>query len=376
MRQLKWGMIGGGEGAFIGAVHRMAARLDGRYQLVAGVFSSDAEKTKRSATALGVDPARAYPSVDAMIAAEAKRPDGIEVVSVVTPNHVHYVQSAACLEAGLDVICDKPLTTNLPDAEKLVALAASKKRLLGVTFNYTGYPMVRHAKQLIADGLIGKLRVVQVEYPQGWLATALEKSGQKQASWRTDPKQAGAGALGDIGSHAFQLAEFVTGAQVEEVAADVSAIVPGRVIDDNVNVLLRFANGARGSLWASQVAIGHLNSHRLRVYGENGSIQWFQERPEELLVVEQGEAPRAVRRGDPGTPTSSVALPGGHPEGFIEAFSQLYTDFAERVTARLESRSPKAASLFAPDAVTGTRVMAFIEAVLKSGQANSAWTRI
>jgi predicted dehydrogenase len=376
MRPLRWGMIGGGEGAFIGAVHRMAARVDGRYQLVAGVFSSDAEKTKRSAAALGVDPARAYPTVEAMIAGEKARPDGIEVVSVVTPNHVHYVQSAACLEAGLDVICDKPLTTNLPDAEKLVKLAAEKKRLLGVTFNYTGYPMIRHAKQLIADGLIGKLRVVQAEYPQGWLATALEKTGQKQASWRTDPKQAGAGALGDIGSHSFQLAEFVTGEKVSEVAADVTAIVPGRPIDDNVNVLLRFEGGARGSLWASQVAIGHLNSHRLRVYGETGSIQWFQERPEELLVVEAGEAPRFVRRGDPGTPTSSVALPGGHPEGFIEAFSQLYTDFAERVTARLEGRSPKAASLFAPDAVTGTRVMAFIEAVLKSGKANSAWTKI
>jgi predicted dehydrogenase len=376
MRPLRWGMIGGGEGAFIGAVHRMAARLDGRYQLLAGVFSSDAEKTKRSATALGVDVARAYPTVEAMIAGEKDRPDGVEVISIVTPNHVHYVQSAACLEAGLDVICDKPLTTNLADAEKLVKLAADKKRLLGVTFNYTGYPMIRHAKQLIADGFIGKLRVVQAEYPQGWLATAIEKTGQKQASWRTDPKQAGAGALGDIGSHSFQLVEFVTGEKVSEVAADVSAIVPGRVIDDNVNVLLRFADGARGSLWASQVAIGHLNSHRLRVYGENGSIQWFQERPEELLVVEAGEAPRCVRRGDPGTPTSSVALPGGHPEGFIEAFSQLYTDFAERVTARLESRSPKAASLFAPDAVTGTRVMAFIEAVLKSGKANSAWTRI
>jgi predicted dehydrogenase len=376
MRSLRWGMIGGGEGAFIGAVHRMAARVDGRYQLLAGVFSSDAEKTRRSAVALGVDPARAYPNVAAMLKAEAARPDGIEVVSIVTPNHVHYEQSAACLEAGLDVICDKPLTTNLADAEKLVKLAAGKKRLLGVTFNYTGYPMIRHAKQLIADGFIGKLRVVQAEYPQGWLATALEKTGQKQASWRTDPRQAGAGALGDIGSHSFQLAEFVTGAQVAEVAADVSAIVPGRPIDDNVNVLLRFANGARGSLWASQVAIGHLNSHRLRVYGENGSIQWFQERPEELLIVEAGEAPRFVRRGDPGTPTSSVGLPGGHPEGFIEAFSQLYTDFAERVTARLEARAPKAASLFAPDVVTGTRVMAFIEAVLKSGQANSAWTRI
>ena len=376
MRPLRWGMIGGGEGAFIGGVHRMAARLDGRYQLLAGVFSSDAEKTRRSAIALGVDVARAYPTVEAMIAGEAKRPDGIEVVSIVTPNHVHYAQSAACLEAGLDVICDKPLTTTLPDAEKLVKLAADSKRLLGVTFNYTGYPMIRHAKQLIADGLIGQLRVVQAEYPQGWLATLLEKTGQKQAGWRTDPKQAGAGALGDIGSHSFQLVEFVTGEKVSEVAADVSALVPGRVIDDNVNVLLRFASGARGSLWASQVAIGHLNSHRLRVYGENGSILWFQERPEELTVIEAGQAPQLVRRGDPGTPTSSVALPGGHPEGFIEAFSQLYTDFAERVTARLESRSPKAASLFAPDAATGARVMAFIEAVLKSGQANSAWTRI
>jgi predicted dehydrogenase len=376
MRQLRWGMIGGGEGAFIGAVHRMAARLDGRYQLVAGVFSSDAEKTKRSAKALGVDESRAYPSVEAMIAGEKARPDGVEVVSIVTPNHVHYVQSAACLEAGLDVICDKPLTTTLADAEKLVTLAAEKKRLLGVTFNYTGYPMIRYAKQLIADGFIGKLRVVQAEYPQGWLATALEKTGQKQASWRTDPKQAGAGALGDIGSHSFQLAEFVTGEKVAEVAADVSALVPGRVIDDNVNVLLRFAGGARGSLWASQVALGKLNSHRLRVYGETGSIEWFQERPEELLLVEAGQAPRFVRRGDPETPTSSVGLPGGHPEGFIEAFSQLYTDFAERVTARLENRSPKAAALFAPDVVTGTRVMAFIEAVLKSGKANSAWTRI
>jgi predicted dehydrogenase len=376
MRPLRWGMIGGGEGAFIGNVHRMAARVDGRYQLVAGVFSSDAEKCKRSAAALGVDVARAYPTVEAMVAAEARRLDGVEVVSVVTPNHVHYGQSKTLLEAGLDVICDKPLTTNLADAEKLVTLAAEKQRLLGVTFNYTGYPMIRHAKQLIADGLIGALRVVQAEYPQGWLATAIEKTGQKQASWRTDPKQAGAGALGDIGSHSFQLVEFVTGAKVAEVAADVSAIVPGRPIDDNVNMLLRFANGARGSLWASQVAIGHLNSHRLRVYGETGSIQWFQERPEELLIVEAGASPRFVRRGDPGTPTSSVGLPGGHPEGFIEAFSQLYTDFAERVTARLESRSPKAASLFAPDVVTGTRVMAFIEAVLKSGQANSAWTKI
>ena len=376
MRVLRWGMIGGGEGAFIGAVHRMAARVDGRYQLLAGVFSSDPEKCKRSALALGVDVARAYPSVEAMIAAEAKRPDGVEVVSVVTPNHMHYPQSAALLEAGIDVICDKPLTTNLADADKLVTLATDRKRLLGVTFNYTGYPMIRHAKQLIADGLLGKLRVVQAEYPQGWLATAIEKTGQKQASWRTDPKQAGAGALGDIGSHAFQLVEFVTGDKVAEVAADIAAIVPGRSIDDNVNVLLRFANGARGSLWASQVAIGHLNSHRLRVYGESGSIQWFQERPEELLVVEAGSSPRFIRRGDPETPTSSVGLPGGHPEGFIEAFSQLYTDFAERVTARLERRSPKAASLFAPDAVTGARVMAFIEAVLKSGKANSAWTAI
>ncbi|HEY5810123.1 MAG TPA: Gfo/Idh/MocA family oxidoreductase [Povalibacter sp.] len=373
-RQLRWGMIGGGEGAFIGAVHRMAARVDGRYQLLAAVPSSDPEKSKRSGVALGLAADRVYPTVEALIAGEAKRPDGVEVVSVVTPNHMHYPQSAALLEAGLDVICDKPLTTNLADAQKLVALASAKKRLLGVTFNYTGYPMIRLARSLIAEGRFGKLRVLQVEYPQGWLATALEKTGQKQASWRTDPRQAGAGALGDIGSHAFQLAEFVTGEQVVELMADVCAIVPGRPIDDNVNVLLRFSNGARGSLWASQVAIGHLNSLCLRVYCEEGSLQWKQEAPEELLVTRAGEAPRLMRRGDPGTPTSSVGLPGGHPEGFIEAFSQLYTDFAEQVTARLEQREPAKSASIAPDVVTGTRVMAFIEAVLKSGQ-ESAWRK-
>ena len=373
-RLLRWGMIGGGEGAFIGAVHRMAARVDGRYQLVAAVPSSDPEKSKRSGVALGLAADRVYPTVEALIEGERKRPDGVEVVSVVTPNHMHYPQSAALLQAGFDVICDKPLTTNLADAQKLVTLAAEKKRLLGVTFNYTGYPMVRLARSLVADGSFGKLRVVQVEYPQGWLATAIEKTGQKQAKWRTDPKQAGAGALGDIGSHAFQLAEFVTGEQVVELMADVSAIVPGRPIDDNVNVLLRFGNGARGSLWASQVAIGHLNSLSLRVYCEEGSLQWKQESPEELLVTRAGEAPRLMRRGDPGTPTSSVGLPGGHPEGFIEAFSQLYTDFAEQVTARLEQREPAQSAMIAPNVLTGTRVMAFIEAVLKSGQ-QSAWLK-
>ena len=227
---------------------------------------------------------------------------------------MHYVQSAACLEAGLDVICDKPLTTNLADAEKLVQLAASKKRLLGVTFNYTGYPMIRHAKQLVADGLIGKLRVVQVEYPQGWLAHRAREeraeAGELAHGSRSRPARARSATSARTPSSSRSSSPA---RRLQEVAADVSALVPGRVIDDNVNVLLRFANGARGSLWASQVAIGHLNSHRLRVYGDAGSIQWFQERPEELLVVEQGEAPRSVRRGDPGTPTSSVALPGGHP---------------------------------------------------------------
>ena len=373
-RPLRWGMIGGGEGAFIGAVHRMAARVDGRYQLLAAVPSSNPEKSRRSGVALGLAADRVYPTLDAFIAGESKRPDGVEVVSVVTPNHMHYPQSAALLEAGFDVICDKPLTTTLADAQKLVALAAAKQRLLGVTFNYTGYPMVRLARSLIAEGGFGKLRVLQVEYPQGWLATALEKTGQKQASWRTDPKQAGAGALGDIGSHAFQLAEFVTGERVVELMAEVSSIVPGRSIDDNVNVLLRFRNGARGSLWASQVAIGHLNSLSLRVYCEEGSLHWKQESPEELLVTRAGEAPRLIRRGDPGTPTSSVGLPGGHPEGFIEAFSQLYTDFAEQVTARLEKREPAQSALIAPDVVTGTRVMAFIEAVLASGR-ESTWRK-
>ena len=377
-RKIRYGMVGGGRGAFIGAVHRIAAAMDQQVELVCGAFSSDPAKSKASGGDFFLPADRCYGSFQEMITSEAALPadQRMDFISIVTPNHMHFPPAKAALEAGFHVLSDKPATFNLAEAKSLAEIVKRTGLLYGLTHNYTGYPLVKQAREMIAAGKLGKLRKVVVEYPQGWLATRIEASGQKQASWRTDPKQAGAGALGDIGSHAFQLAEFVTGAQVSEVAADVSALVPGRVIDDNVNVMLRFANGARGSLWASQVAIGHLNSHRLRVYGDAGSIQWFQERPEELLVVEQGEAPRSVRRGDPGTPTSSVALPGGHPEGFIEAFSQLYTDFAERVTARLEKRSPKAASLFAPDAATGTRVMAFIEAVLKSGQANSAWTRI
>ncbi len=311
MRQLRWGMIGGGEGAFIGAVHRMAARLDGRYQLVAGVFSSDAEKTKRSAIALGVDPSRAYPSVDAMIAAEGQRPDGVEVVSVVTPNHMHYPQSAACLEAGLDVICDKPLTTNLADAEKLVALAASKQALVRRHVQLHRLPDDparqaadrRRAHRQAARGAGGISAGLARDRAREERAEAGELAHGSQAGRRGRARRH---RLACIPARRIRH----RCARSAKSPPTCRRSFPAACIDDNVNVLLRFANGARGSLWASQVAIGHLNSHRLRVYGDAGSIQWFQERPEELLVVEQGAAPRNVRRGDPGTPTSSVGTAG------------------------------------------------------------------
>lgn len=365
IKPLRWGMVGGGEGAFIGNVHRMAARLDGRYQLIAAAPSSNAERAQRSGVALNLAADRVYATVDAMIAGECNRDDGVEVVSVVTPNALHYSQCKALLQAGIDVVCDKPLTTTLSDAQQLVRLAKEKQKLLGVTFNYTGYPMIRHAKQLIARGELGEIRMVHVQYAQSWLASPLELTGHKQASWRTDKSQAGAGCLGDIGSHAFQLAEFVSGCVVEKISGDIETKVTGRKIDDNVQLLLRFSNGASGMLWASQVAHGHGNDLQLRVYGSEGSIQWRQESPEQLLITRADQSTTQVARGATGTPTSSTGLPGGHPEGFIEAFAQLYADYAEQLIAHREQRVPSAASLLAPTGEVGMRVMSFIDTALQ-----------
>lgn len=379
-RRLRLGMVGGGQGAFIGAVHRMAARLDDRYDLVAGALSSDAERARASAAELHIAPDRAYGSFAEMAEREAAREDGIDVVAVVTPNHMHAAPVRAFAERGIHVICDKPLTHRLEDALELADVVRRAGIVFGLTHNYTGHPMVRQAREMVAAGELGPLRVVQVEYPQDWLTTRLEESGQKQAAWRTDPARSGAaGSVGDIGTHAFNLAEFVTGLRCESLAAELSAFVPGRPLDDNAHMLLRFAGGARGMLWSSQVAPGNENGLRLRVYGEKGGLEWAQEQPNLLLHTTFGEPPRMIRRGGAGaSPVAAHAsrIPAGHPEGYLEAFAQIYRDLAEQITARIEGRQPDPACLLVPGLEAGLRGMRFIAAAVASSRGNAAWTEI
>ena len=315
-RRLRLGMVGGGQGAFIGAVHRIAARLDDRYELVAGALSSDPERSLSSAKDLQI--ARAYRSFEEMASAESKRADGIQAVSIVTPNNLHHGPSKAFLKAGIHVICDKPLTTTLEDALDLAETVKHSGLVFGLTHNYTGYPMVRQAREMVAASELGPIRIVQVEYVQDWLSTPLERTGQKQAEWRTDPARSGpGGSLGDIGTHAYNLTCFVTGLACEQVAADVSTFVPGRRLDDNVHVMLRFAKGVKGGLWATQVAPGNENNLHLRVYGEKAGLEWRQEDPNELIFTPLGQPRRSIRRGSAGTGRAAARatrLPSGHPE--------------------------------------------------------------
>ncbi|MET0498827.1 MAG: Gfo/Idh/MocA family oxidoreductase [Steroidobacteraceae bacterium] len=379
-RRLRLGMIGGGRGAFIGAVHRMAARLDDRYELVAGALSSDPQRSLDSGADLLLAPERSYAQIGALLEAEAHRPDGVDVVAIVTPNHLHHSAAKQCLEAGFHVICDKPLTTTIADAQELVHIAERTRRVLAVTYNYTGYPMVRHAREMIANGDLGELRVVQVEYAQDWLTTPVEATGNKQASWRVDPLKSGiAGAIGDIGTHAFHLAEFMTGTQVKQLAADLSSQVAGRRLDDNGQMLLRFSNGARGALWASQVAPGNENNLRIRVYGSKGGLEWSQEAPNHLRFTPMGEQPRYIARGGAGAGTAatlSTRLPSGHPEGYIEAFAQIYTDAAELIAATNENRTPSAGALLVPTVTDGLRGVRFIHAAVESSSRDAAWTAV
>ena len=376
-RRLRLGMIGGGRGAFIGAVHRMAARLDDRYELVAGVFSSDPQRSRDSGAELMLDPGRCYGSVDEMVRAEGARTDRVEVVAIVTPNHLHHAAAKKFLEAGCHVICDKPLTTTVADAAELVGTGERARRVLAVTYNYSGYPLIRQAKEMIAAGELGELRVVQLEYAQDWLTTPLEAAGQKQASWRTDPQQAGAaGAVGDIGTHAFHLAEFVTGLRVSQLAAELSAQVAGRKLDDNAQMLLRFPNGARGGLWVSQVAAGNENGLRLRIYGAKGGLEWSQEEPNHLRYAPYGQQPRVIARGGPGaTPlaTSAARIPSGHPEGYLEAFAQVYRDIADLIAAYDAKTPPQAGALLVPTAKDGLRGVQFVHAAVESSRRNAAW---
>ena len=376
-RPLRLGMVGGGRGAFIGGVHRLCARLDGEYELVAGALSSDPQRARESGADLGLAPERVYASFTDMAAAEARRPDGIEVVSIVTPNDSHHAIARAFLDRGIDVICDKPMTTTVEDALDLVQAVRRTGLIFGLIHNYTGYPMVRQAREMVVAGEVGALRVVQAEYVQDWLTTKLEDTGQKQAAWRVDPARAGAGGcLGDIGTHAYNLAGFVTGLEARELAADLSRFVPGRRLDDNVHILLRFDDGTRGMLWASQIAPGNENGLRLRIYGEKAGLEWSQEHPNQLRVAREGQPPQILSRGGSNLgPAAALAtrIPAGHPEGYLEAFANLYHDLAEQIRARRAKRAPDPGALLVPTVADGARGVKFIAAAVESSARNGAW---
>jgi predicted dehydrogenase len=371
-------MVGGGEGAFIGAVHRLAARMDDHYELVAGALSAAPDKAIRSAKALGLAEDRCYGDYATMAAAEKARRDGIEAVAIVTPNHVHVAPAMAFLKAGIHVICDKPLSTSLKDALALERLVKFSGLVFCLTHNYTGYPMVRHARQMVADGDLGTLRVIQVEYPQDWLTEPIERSGQKQAAWRTDPKLSGGGAIGDIGTHAHNLAAFVSGLELDSVMADVDTFVKGRKVDDNVNVLLRYKGGAKGMLWASQVAVGNENNIKLRIYGTKGGLEWHQEQPNHLYWYPYGKPQQLLTRGSPAASAAAnrvTRVPPGHPEGYLEGFATIYAEAAIAIRAARSKKKPDKAVLF-PTVTDGVKGMAFIEAVLKSSAKGGKWTKL
>lgn len=378
-RRLRLGMVGGGAGAFIGAVHRMAARLDDRYELVAGALSSTAERSKASGAELGLAPERCYGDFVEMARREKRLKDGIDVVAVVTPNHVHYEAAKTFLERGIHVICDKPMTTSFKDARKLADLVERSGCMFVLTHNYTGYPMIRQARQMVADGLLGQIRVVQAEYAQDWLTTRVEETGQKQASWRTDPARSGpAGCTGDIATHAVNLACYVTGLELDSLAADLSTFIPGRALDDNAHVMLRFANGAKGMLWASQVAPGNENNLRLRVYGEMGGLEWAQEDPNYLHYAPYGQPPELIRRGGAGAMEAAARvtrIPSGHPEGYLEGFATIYRDAAELIWAKIEGREPDPDIGPLPTVRDGVAGVKFIEAVVESSRKNGAWVK-
>lgn len=377
-KPIRWGMVGGGIGGFIGETHRMAARLDGKFNLVAGALSSDPERARQSAAQCFISADRTYTDYREMAMREAARADGIEAVSIVTPNASHHAIAAAFLDQGIAVICDKPLATSVADGHDLVGRAAKAQRLLGVTYNYSGYPMIRQARSLVADGVIGKVRLVQVEFLLGWLAAPLEQEGVKQA-WRVDPKEAGpSGVVADIGTHAYHLMRFVTGLDVQTLAADLATLVPGRPLEDNAAILLRFKEGARGVLWASMVAAGESVRFRLRVYGELGHVAWDEAFPDQLHVKMLDGTDQTLNRGGKLSPLAKrgTRLVSGLPEGFIEAFANLYADYAEQIEARREKRAPDPLSLLAPTGADGVDALAFVEAVLKSGLADGSWVAL
>ncbi|OQP86223.1 oxidoreductase [Rhizobium rhizosphaerae] len=380
---IRLGMVGGGAGAFIGAVHRIAARIDGQFQLVAGALSSTPDKAKASGLELGLDPERTYSDFREMAIRESERSDGIEAVAIVTPNHVHYAAAKEFLERGIHVICDKPLTSTLDDARALQALVEKSDALFVLTHNYTGYPMVRQARAMVEEGAIGAVRLVQMEYPQDWLTEAVEKSGSKQAGWRTDPAQSGAGgSTGDIGTHAYNLGCFVSGLELDELAADLDSFVEGRALDDNAHVMMRFKEKdgvrAKGLLWCSQVAPGNENGLQLRVYGTKGGLEWTQKDPNYLWYTPFGEPKRLITRAGAGAGPAAARVtrtPSGHPEGYLEGFANIYMEAARAIQAARNGVAVDADVIY-PTIEDGMKGMLFVDACVQSSKQNGAWVKV
>lgn len=384
-RRLRMGMVGGGPGAFIGEVHRKAARMDGGIELIGGAFDINPRKSKQMGRELCLDPKRVYRNYKEMIERELKQPEGerIDFVSITAPNNWHFPIASAFLNAGFNVMCEKPMTFNVKEAKELQKIVRRSRKVFGLMHNYTGYPMVKLARDMVRGGDLGKVRKIVVQYPQGWLSTALEKTGQMQASWRTDPKQSGAaGCIGDIGTHAENLSEYITGLKITHICADLTTFVKGRRLDDDGNCLLRFNNGARGILHASQVSIGEENNLAIWIYGEEKALEWHQEHPNYLYVKEPNGPMQVWRRGNAYVGAKSPAaargtrLPFGHPEAFLEAFANIYRNFADTLRARLERRKPDKLALDFPDVDDGVRGMLFIETVVVATKSNRKWTKM
>ncbi len=371
------GMVGGGTGAFIGGVHRICMRMDGQFDLVAGAFSSDPKTARNSAAELGIANDRCYDSFEEMADKESQREDGIEAVSIVTPNHLHFAVAKAFLNAGIHVICEKPLCVNIDQALELEELVKTSKKLFVLTHNYSGYPLVRQAREMVANGDLGAIRIIQLEYAQDWMTKTLEGAGNKQAEWRSDPSQAGeGGAIADIGTHAFHLASYVTGMNPAELSADLASFGEGRELDDNAHIMLRYNCGARGMLWASQVAPGNENNLRLRIYGSNGGLEWAQENPNQLWFAPFSENKQLITRGGAGTGevvAHSSRIPAGHPEGYLEGFANIYKDAAMAIRdSRTSGSFGDVVGL--PSVGDGRMGVEFIRACVFSSKSNGKWT--
>tara|TARA_B100000686_G_scaffold346021_1_gene431697 strand:- start:67 stop:1245 length:1179 start_codon:yes stop_codon:yes gene_type:complete len=378
-RKIRIGMVGGGKNAFIGGVHRIALRLDGYYELVAGSFSSNFDNSKETGKDLGLAEDRIYETYHEMAEKESARSDGIDVVAIVTPNHLHIPIAKIFAEKGIHIICDKPLALSSEEAINLKNIVESKKLIFALTHNYTGYPMVRHARSLIQKGDLGSIRVIQAEYPQDWLTTKAEDSGLKQAEWRTDPKRSGGGGcIGDIGTHAFNLIRFITGLEVDELSADIHTFVKGRLLDDNAQIMLRFKGGAKGAIWSSQVAVGNENNLKIRVFGENGGLEWRQEDPNYLYYTKFGHPTQRVTRGSASASEEAnnvTRVPPGHPEGYLEGFANIYSDVCKSLFAQINNQNYDQSNDCYPTIYDGVEGMRFIETVLESSKNNSKWVR-